>query len=188
MQNHNIFLILKKIGLKLKSLSISEIRTWSSFENLVADYFREVQKDKEFNVKNVVVNPTGSGMDGGRDILVTLTVDDSIITFHRKWVIQCKFYSTDVKKSNLADINLPSLIHEYGANGYLLVCKNGVTSGLSTSFEALNLNCKFGYKYEFWNQSQLLKRILYKRELIDAYFPKYSQFLKKEALKIKEMK
>lgn len=108
----------------MEILSLEEIPNWRAFENLVADYFREVKRDNEFNVDNVIVQQTGTGTDGGRDILVEFTVDDSIMTFTRKWIIQCNFYEKDVNKTHLSDINIPSLLHEYGAEGYLLVCKN----------------------------------------------------------------
>jgi hypothetical protein len=55
----------------------------------------------------VIVQPTGTGADGGRDILVTLTVHDSY-TFLPKWVIQCKFHDTDIGKGILSDINIPT--------------------------------------------------------------------------------
>ncbi|MBN8650736.1 MAG: restriction endonuclease [Cytophagales bacterium] len=74
----------------MKVLSLTEIKNWKTFEDLIANYFREVKRDNEFNIDDVIVQPTGTGSDGGRDILVTFTVDDSVMTFQRKWVVQCK--------------------------------------------------------------------------------------------------
>lgn len=54
-------------GMKTK-LDFDEISNWREFENLVADYFREVKK-KEKNIKDVQVHSSGEGSDGGRDIL-----------------------------------------------------------------------------------------------------------------------
>ncbi len=171
----------------MTDLSIAEIKDWRTFEDLVAAYFKQVKEDEEFNVDSVDVQQTGIGSDGGRDILVTLTVDDSIKVFKRIWVVQCKFHEHAIGKSDLADINIPSLIHEYGANGYLLVCKHDISSTLSGAFENYNKNCKFGYRYEFWNQNNLFGRIRLREELITSFFPLHAQYLKsQEEKKLKE--
>jgi hypothetical protein len=158
-------------------LSFDEIDNWQVFEDLVADYFREIKGDQEFNVTNVEVRQTGAGGDGGRDILVTLSVNDSIVSFERIWVVQCKFYARDVSKSHLFDVNIPSLIHEYGADGYLLICKNHVTASLSTMIENLKDNCRFKYHYENWNGTNFLSRIRMKPRLIENYFPLHNAYL-----------
>ena len=102
---------------------------FQKIEDLVADYFREIQKDKILSnsIKDIEVRQSGKGADGGRDILIIFQLTDSVITFERKWVVQCKFYKDDVSKSNLSDVNIPSLIHEYKADDYLLICrKSGI--------------------------------------------------------------
>ena len=96
-------------------LDFSEIQDWQQFEDLALAYF-ELVKNEENNISEVFIEPSGIGSDGGRDILLTLTVNDSLITFKRKWVIQCKFYNSAVTKDKLSDINIPGLIHEYGAD------------------------------------------------------------------------
>lgn len=168
-------------------LSLEEIPDWRAFENLVADYFREVKRDNEFNVDNVIVQQTGTGTDGGRDILVEFTVDDSIMTFTRKWIIQCKFYEKDVNKTHLSDINIPSLLHEYGAEGYLLVCKNHYTSPVSDMFEGFNKNCLFKRSYSIWNGQSLLNRVRFKENIINSYFPKHSEYINREKIKTEQM-
>lgn len=164
----------------LEILSLEEIQDWRSFEDLIASYFKTVRQDNEFNVTDVEVLQTGSGSDGGRDILVTLNVNDSIVVCKRIWVIQCKFLDRDVNKSDLADLNIPSLLHEYGAHGYLLVCKKHITSPVSNMFDGFNKNCKFERKYEVWNGNSLLQRIRVKSDLISHYFPKHNAYLKRK--------
>jgi hypothetical protein len=158
-------------------LSFDEIVNWQAFEDLATDYFKGIKGDKEFNVTDVEVKQTGEGADGGRDILITLSVDDSIVRFERKWVVQCKFYNRSVNKGDLADINIPSIIHEYGANGYLLICKNHLTATLSTALENLNANCQFNYHYESWHGTNFLNRIRIKPQLIENYFPLHHAYL-----------
>ena len=160
-------------------LSLFEISDWQEFENLVADYFRMVKDYKGNDVFDVNVKLSGTGADGGRDILLTVLVRDSVVTFKRKWVVQCKFYSRSVSKSHISDINIPSLIHEYGADGYLLICKTTAQSELTKSFELLNQNCKFGYRYEIWTGNEFEARLFETKPLFEKYFPEYFNYQSK---------
>lgn len=153
-------------------MNFSEILDWKEFEQLAVTFFEKVYLS-ENNSQHNFVEPSGTGSDGGRDLLVTITVHDSFITFKRKWVVQCKFYEDDLNKSNLSDINIPSLIEEYGADGYLLICKNGVTGPVSKQFESFRRNCRSGKHYLIWTGSQFLDKLIEHRDIIERYFPKY---------------
>jgi len=122
------------------------------------------------------VEHSGVGTDGGRDVLVRFRIKDFITSFERKWVVQCKFHEQPVSKSYLSTVNIPTLIHEYGANGYLLVCKNEVTSGVRTMFANLNDKCKFGYHYECWIGSDFKERLNLKHALVERFFPAYNAY------------
>jgi len=160
-----------------ETIEFDEISNWQAFEDLVADYFREIKEQK--NIVDIRVEQSGEGTDGGRDILVTFQLTDSIIPFQRKWVVQCKFYDKSVSKAELAKINIPTLIHEYGADGYLLVCKGNVTSTVSTMFESLRERCKMGYSYMIWTGSEFKNQLYIQppRPLIQKHFPEYYKFL-----------
>lgn len=162
----------------METLSLTEIPDWRTFEDLVAGYFTAVKNDNDFNAVNVLVEPSGTGSDGGRDILVTFTIDDSVMTFERKWVVQCKFRDDDINKSHLADINIPSLLHQYGADGYLLVCKKHYTAPVSDMLEGFNKECPFKRSYNKWNGSDLLQRVRLKAKLVEHFFPKYYAYSK----------
>ena len=153
-------------------ISFSEISNWEEFEDLATSFFEKLSRDKNDAI-DVFVEPSGKGSDGGRDILVTIKVNDSFMTFTRKWVVQCKFYDKDVTKSHLSDINIPSLISEYGADGYLLICRTGVTGPLSRQFEDLRKNCRNGNSYLIWRGSQFLDKLQEHDEIIERYFPKF---------------
>jgi Restriction endonuclease len=158
----------------MERLSFDEIRDWADFEDLVAMYFRHQESDPANNVFQVEVLPSGKGSDGGRDLLVKFQVNDSVRPFFRLWVVQCKFYENDLKKSDLADVNIPTLIHQYKADGYLLVCKQGIVNTLATAFEDLNKNCRFGYSYVIWTGQDFISRIhVAPKELRKQFFPKY---------------
>ncbi len=163
-------------------LSYNEIESWEKFEDLVASYFREIKIEN--NIIDIKVKPSGTGTDGGRDILVTFRIADSLVSFKRKWIVQCKFYNRNLRKSDLSDINIPTLIHEYGAVGYLLICKERVTSGVSKMFENLGENCKFKYHYEFWHGSHFLDKIVTMNKLLQSYFPKYHEYTEEREKKL----
>jgi Restriction endonuclease len=160
------------------TIEFDEIPNWQAFEDLVADYFRGIKEQK--NIIDITVEQSGEGADGGRDILITFQLTDSIISFQRKWVIQCKFYDRSVSKAELSDINIPTLIHEYGADGYLLMCKGNVTSPVSTMFESLRKKCKMGYSYMYWTGNQFKDQLYIQpiEPLIQKHFPEYYRFLK----------
>ncbi len=96
---------------------------------MAAAYFEKLQEDPSNNIVEAKIQPSGNGADGGRDILVVFRVSDSLTKFERKWVVQCKFYKDSVSAKKLITINIPSLIHQYNADGYLLICKEDTTSG-----------------------------------------------------------
>lgn len=165
-------------------LSLLEITDWREFEDLVASYFRKIYQSAENSLMEVEVKHSGIGADGGRDMLITFRFFDSIVPFNRRWVVQCKFYDKPVPKTKLADVNIPSLIHEYKADGYLLICKMGVTAGVSNMFENLNLNCRFGYSYVYWTGNELIEKIRVIPDIVTQYFPKYARFFEEKEKKI----
>jgi hypothetical protein len=160
------------------TIEFDEIPNWQAFEDLVANYFRGTKGQK--SIADVEVDHSGVGPDGGRDIFITFKMSDSIVSFDRKWVVQCKFYDTPVSKRELSDINIPTLIHEYGADGYLLVCKEQVTSTVSAMFENLRKQCRMHYNYDFWTGSRFksyLNLLPSKSTVIKTHFPAYYRFL-----------
>lgn len=150
-------------------LSFDEIKNWVEFEDLTASYFRLQE------YYDIQVAQSGKGSDGGRDSLLTISYPSPIRSFDHKWVVQCKFYNRDMRNSDFADINIPSLIHEYNAEGFLLICKKGVVNTLQQKLENLEKNCKFGYAYRVWTGAAFLEKIigLDNDVIIRQYFPKY---------------
>lgn len=159
------------------NISFDEIQDGDQFEDLVAAYFRELKDSKENNITNVEIKQSGVGTDGGRDILIEFDISDDIKIFRRKWVVQCKFHSDTISPAKIQTINIPTLIHSYGASGYLLICKNRPTSSLTNLFENLNDNCLHGYQYEIWNGSQFLSKLYVKSNLHPVFFPVYNDYI-----------
>jgi hypothetical protein len=172
--------------IKMK-IDFEEISDWEEFEDLVADYFREIKKLDNNQIIDVKVAPSGKGPDGGRDILVNFRLNDSIVTFERRWVVQCKFRKT-LLKSNLDSINIPTLIQEYGACGYLLIAKNSIQSGVTQTFENLRNNCKNGFFYETWNGNHFRQKLGFVGKLHEQYFPKYFEYIQEREARIAKIK
>ncbi len=156
-------------------LSFDEIENGDQFEDLIIAFFESLKDEQRMSVK---IKPSGRGADGGRDILVTFVLTDGIDDFERTWVVQCKFHKGGISTDKINDVNIPTLLHSYSASGYLLVCRETVTSKLSNLFERLEKECIFGHKYIFWNGSMLTQKITDKSKILQQFFPKYYEFYK----------
>lgn len=164
-------------------LDFSEIKDWKEFEDMIAEYFRQIKAEGN-HVIDVAVEQSGNGPDGGRDIIVTLRINDSIQSFERKWLIQCKFHSGILKESELSTINIPGKIHEYGADGFLLITKEEVHSNITKMFENFRENCRLHYSYDIWNGNNLKTRLQEKNKLLQRYFPEYYNFTVQQEKKL----
>lgn len=153
-------------------ISFDEIDDWEEFEDLATSYFEKVCALRN-DAHEVVVQPSGGPGDGGRDILVTLRVNDSFSTFERRWVVQCKFHEQDINKKLTSDLNIPSLLEEHNANGYLLICKKRATNPLVQQFEGFQRNNTIDRGFKIWTGSQFLDKIQEHDDLVKRYFPKY---------------
>jgi hypothetical protein len=158
----------------MNKLSFDEIKSGEEFEDLVAAYFRAIKQENSGSIVDIKVSQKGKGADGGIDILLTFELSDSILKFQRKWVVQCKFLTKpSTGKSDIGEVNIPTLIHEYGANGYLLIVRNEVQAQLKDTFERLNKECKLGYQYEIWTGNMFLQKLLSSKKILEHYFPNY---------------
>ena len=169
---------------EVTGLTFDEIKDWRQFERLARQYFEDLKNDPGNNIAHVEARPTGEGTDGGKDIIVEMTMADDIKTFSRTWIVQCKFRSRPVSPSDINEINIPSLVHSHQADGYLLICRSGPTSGITGLFDRLNEKCKHGYLYECWDGELFLSKLLHRHGILKLFFPKYYYFTEsKEAKK-----
>lgn len=158
-------------------ISFDEIENHVQFEDLAVSYFEELKKDQRNNISEIEVFPSGIGTDGGRDIILKIRTTDGLFGFERKWVVQCKSHDRAISTDEIADINIPSLIHSYHAVGYLLICRQKPTSKLTTLLENLSKECKFSYYYKCWYGEPFLNKLLDHQKTIQKYFPKYWKYL-----------
>ncbi|MBM2816296.1 MAG: hypothetical protein HW421_3058 [Ignavibacteria bacterium] len=162
--------------------NFDEIEDWKQFQSLVEAYFNELKNDPNNKIYQIEVIKSGVGGDGGRDILLTMNLDDEISTYSRKWVVQCKFNDKDLNLGNLDKINIPSLVHSLGADGYLLICRKYFTNNVQTFFANLNDNCKFKYRYELWDKDNFIDKLIDKDKILIHYFPKFYKYTKSKKL------
>ena len=73
------------------TLDLDEISDGEAFQDLVVAYFEELKEKTTNEIIDVTIKPSGIGVDGGRDILVSIKISDGVTTFDRRWLIQCKF-------------------------------------------------------------------------------------------------
>lgn len=160
------------------TFNFDEILDHKKFEDLVVSYFEDLKNEKGHSIVDIDVKPSGTGTDGGRDILVTIKVSDSVVTFDRRWVVQCKFHNSDISTDKISDINIPSLLSSYKASGYLLICKQKPTSKLTDLFENLEKENGIGLKYVVWSGEQFKRLLLVKskKEILQQYFPAYFDY------------
>jgi hypothetical protein len=165
---------LLKLGMQF---DFSEITTPHRFEDLVASYFLEVS-DRDKTAGLITVVPPGAGPDGGRDIFLIIPGSDGIATFERKWIVQCKFKERNVSAAELADTNIPTLLHSCGAQGYLLVCRSRPTAKLVAILAGMERHCPFGRAYRVWSGEELKRNILAMNgtNLLQQFFPAYYHY------------
>ena len=170
----------------LRQITFVEINGWQMFQDLVADYFRHLKND---SIKDVQVKPVGIGQDGGVDIFVDFLLTDSVQTYKRKWLVQCKFYNKIVLKSHLKDIDPQSLVSEHGADGYLLVCKNDVQSGLASALERYQANSSNNRCFAYWSGNQFITQLynMPLRPVIQRYFPRYYEYAHAQEKKVQDI-
>jgi hypothetical protein len=168
-------------------LDFDEITDHKKFEDLVISYFEDLKHENVHNIVDIDVKPSGTGTDGGRDILILFKVSDNISTFDRRWIVQCKFHNSDISTDKISDINIPTLMYSYKATGYLLVCKQKPTSKLTELFERLESNCRDNNKYLIWSGEQFKRLILIKSkfDILQQFFPAYFAYcVKNNIIKI----
>lgn len=158
---------------------LHEITDGNYFQQIVAEYFRSLKKEKlDFHIADIDVDDSGIGCDNGCDLLVDFHFEDAIGKHTHRWVVECKSQKRAVGNRDINSSNLGLIIENKKANGYLLVC----VSDASTSLKELLNNNKT--KSIVWNGSQLWHKLIDSKKIIESFFPDYyyEYFVKNKAL------
>lgn len=159
--------------MSLSKLDFIEIHDGNQFELLVYECVLSMYKNTMNPLELDDIIQPSEGTDGGVDFHFTVRMNDNLSTITRKWLVQCKFNKRKLYPKQIGEINIPTLIHQHGAVGYLLVTNTGVTTNVGKMFEELNRNCNFRYKYKIWTGIDLRNIIGQDDNIIKHYFPKY---------------
>ncbi|MBL7987091.1 MAG: restriction endonuclease [Chlorobi bacterium] len=155
------------------TLDLDEITSGTQFEELVVAYFKLLSEDRSNNVTEVIAGSTKIGPDGGVDVLVIFTMTDSLSQFKRTWVVQCKFHTKAIGQSQLSKINLPTLVQQYNAVGYLLICKTNPTTQVATQFKELS---NPQTQYLIWTGEEFKARLIEQPDIHKQFFPEYHAY------------
>ncbi len=159
--------------MSITQFDFTEIQDGNQFEFLVYECVISMYKNTMNLIELDEIIPPAEGTDGGVDFHFTVRINDSLSEIKRKWLVQCKFNKRKLTPKQIGEINIPSLIHQHGAVGYLLVTNTGITTNVGRMFEDLNRNCTFRYKYKIWTGIDLRNIIGQDDNIIRNYFPKY---------------
>lgn len=164
--------MLLKHDQKNNKTPLHEITDGNFFQQIVAEYFRSLKKEKQdFHIADIDVDDSGIGCDNGCDILVDFHFEDAIGKHTHRWVIECKSQKRAVGNSHINTNNLGAIIKRKKANGFLLVCINDATSSLKELINGL----KDDYRIEVWNGVQLWHKFIASESFLKSFFPKYYQ-------------
>ncbi|MCW3074616.1 MAG: hypothetical protein JWP69_1685 [Flaviaesturariibacter sp.] len=117
--------------------------------------------------------------DYGKDLLVEMETSPLTdaeakqkgVLIVRKVVIQCKVSEGGLSKSKVQDIR--DCIEHHNAEGYLLVCSNYITGGLSTYLEKLRDEKRF--YIDWWGRTEIEERIKIYPDLVKKYSKIFKQ-------------
>lgn len=150
---------------------IDEIKDPYEFQRIVAEYFRTLVKSDLHNIQTSHVDDSGVGTDGGCDIMVEFVMNDSIVPYSRRWIVECKYKKAAVNDKDINMNTIGALLKSKNACGYLLVCRNDATSKLKNIFK--ELSAKQGSHYFIWNGSQLWRMFNENISILKSFFPDY---------------
>jgi hypothetical protein len=141
-------------------LSFDEIKDQDKFESLVCAYFENLKTSKSA-ITRIRVQSAGTDANDGWNMLVHTEMRDVIgLSFNRTLVVRCLFQKKDISTNNIADVNIPTLIHAHKAVGYLLICNERPTLKLIRLFNRLEKECTFGYRYQILSGSEFFVSII----------------------------
>lgn len=94
---------------------------------------------------------TGTGPDGGRDLVCTEIASGQIGSFERKWIVSCKHKRSPSAAVGIGEVsNIIDLCRANRASGYLLVCSTHVSSAVALRLAELSSEAN-GIIARYWD-------------------------------------
>ena len=155
-------------GLDFLKIRITDQLDWviidpDEFENLCIDLLK---KSKRFENVRKIGGGTGELC---RDIsavekYVTLTGIE-----RRKWIVQCKHYSS--RKVNKNDMpNIMNVLSAHDSDGIFIITSNEISPGIKQTLQSFNGDKKHPYKATWWEKSDLVNHLEKHKDIIKKYF------------------
>lgn len=133
--------------------------TPSQFEDLIHDLYQKDGFDVVFHA--------GEGPDGGRDLIISKTIDDSVKSTTKTYVVQCKRHKTTVNKEHVKAIR--DTVDSFKANGYILAVTSKVSEPLLDEMRRLDQSGKVTCRALL--PREIHERIVKHRDVFARYFP-----------------
>lgn len=119
---------------------------------------------------------TGSGPDGGKDLLFVETHMGVLSSPKTKWLVSCKDFSKSgalVGDSDLGDV--VTKVAQHGSDGFLLVATTGITFGAKNTLDALPKAAEVQRRVmtQVWDDSELESMLLLESniDILKKYLP-----------------
>jgi hypothetical protein len=112
----------------------------------------------------------GTGADQGNDFMFDLPVDSPLSSELKPFIAQCKWYGikSSVAQNEVSD-SAP-YIDTHNASGMLLITSSQFTGTAITKIEAINRSTRNSYQINYWNGTDLTKRLRKHTEIINKFF------------------
>jgi hypothetical protein len=137
-----------------------------NFEQLI----REILLRSEFEV-----HWTGTGPDGGRDLVAIELAPGPLAQFERRWLVSCKHYAGRGRSVGLDDVtDVSDACAAVDATGFLLACSTQPSSTVARRLEEIQANRNIVTRY--WDSIEIEKRLD-----TPSTFPLISIFLPKSS-------
>lgn len=129
------------------------------FTELPADGVRFEQLIREILIRSSFeVHWTGTGPDGGRDLVAIERALGPLAQFERRWLVSCKHYANSGRSVGLDDVtDISDACAAVDASGFLLACSTQPSSTVVRRLEEIELNR--GIVTRYWDSIELEKRL-----------------------------
>lgn len=129
------------------------------FTELPADGVRFEQLIREILVRSgFEVHWTGTGPDGGRDLVAIERAPGPLAQFERRWLVSCKHYAGSGRSVGLDDVtDISDACSAVDACGFLLACSTQPSSTVVRRLEEIEANRNIVTRY--WDGIELEKRL-----------------------------
>ena len=127
--------------------------------------------------EGLIVNWSGKGQDGGRDLTCVETRDSFILPDTKRWLVQCKHNAHGGGSVGINDLDsIVDSCRQHECAGYLLVCSTQPSSAVINRLESIARNDKSNVYTTYWDAVKIEQILSTPNNwaLAQRFFPKSS--------------